>query len=280
MSRLINAGLARLFKNRVFYGVVIFAAVFGIIQGMPGRNRDVFYLDSMLVAFSVISGMVSALFTGLFLGTEYSDGTVRNKLIVGHGRLSIYISGFIVSCIANLIFTAVYYVCVLAVGLAMGGEFQADMKIIAVCALCGMMIAIASTAVMTLLGYIITSRSRCITACFLIAICLVVGSAYINGKLEEPEFYDQYIVTNENGVPSQVESVPNPNYVDGTERKVLETVLQLIPNGQAIMLTSMFDEAVTDEVTDALYRWMGYSALFTAVVTIAGTGLFRRKNIN
>ena len=36
MSRLINAGFARLFKNKVFYVIVIFSAVFGILQGTPG----------------------------------------------------------------------------------------------------------------------------------------------------------------------------------------------------------------------------------------------------
>ena len=113
MSRLINAGFARLFKNKVFYVIVIFSAVFGILQGTPGAldkmDGATFYIDSQFISFAIVSGVISACFTGLFLGTEYSDGTVRNKLIVGHGRLNIYISNLAVCCAANLIFIAVYW---------------------------------------------------------------------------------------------------------------------------------------------------------------------------
>lgn len=279
MSRLINAGFARLFKNKVFYGVAALSLIFGIVQGMPGRNQEVYYLDWMLVAFSVASGIVSALFTGLFLGTEYSDGTVRNKLIIGHGRVAVYFSGLIVCGAANLIFTALYYAGVLGAGFICGGKFQTDGKLLVICALCGLMIALASTAVMTFWGYVISSRSKCITACFIIAIALAMGSAYINGRLEQPEFYDQYLMTNDEGVPTQVESVPNPNYVSGTERKVLETILEITPTGQAILLNLMFDDEVTEEAVGTLCRWIGYSALFTAVASGAGICVFRRKDI-
>lgn len=271
-------------RSRLFYIVLIFSIGYGILVGAPeilySSGESGFVMDGRLVAFSVMAGLVSAVFTGLFSGTEYSDGTIRNKLIVGHGRTAIYISGFIVCLCANLIFTAAYYASVTVTGLLNGGRFETDGKILAVCVICGLMIAMASTAVMVLLAALISSRAICITACILAAIAFIVGSAYINQKLEAPEYYDQYIAVGENGVPQQVDKVPNPAYVSGTERKVLETALDILPNGQAMLLTAMFDEGeASDEVLNTLYRWIAYSAAFTAVFTAAGAAAFGRKEI-
>ena len=283
MSRLINAGFARLFKNKVFYVIVIFSAVFGILQGTPGAldkmDGATFYIDSQFISFAIVSGVISACFTGLFLGTEYSDGTVRNKLIVGHGRLDIYISNLAVCCAANLIFIAVYYISVLIAALPQGGKFMTDGKILVLYAICGVMISVAFTAVMVFLGSAIGSRSRCVVACFVLAIGLAFASAYINGRLQEPETYDRYI-TAANGEFSAVETVPNPGYVEGAARKALETSLEILPSGQATILVSTLSIGDTPvEEADALYKWMGYSALFAAVFTAMGIGVFRRKDI-
>ena len=283
MSRLVNAGFARLFKNKVFYGVVIFAAVFGILQGTPGvldkMDGATFYIDSQFLSFSLLSGVVSACFTGLFLGTEYSDGTMRNKLIVGHGRLSIYFSNFIVCCVANLIFTAVYDTSTLITGLSQGGEFMTDVKILVLYAICGMLIAASINAMMVLLSSVKGSRSRSVVACFILAIGVAFASAYINGRLQEPETYDRYI-TDANGEFSAVETVPNPGYVEGAARKAMETSLEILPSGQATVIVSTLsygDEPVEEAGT--LYKWMGYSALFAAAFTAAGIGVFRKKDI-
>lgn len=49
-------------------------------------------LDDRFFAYSFFIGILSAIFCSLFTGTEYSDGTIRNKIVVGHSRISIYLS--------------------------------------------------------------------------------------------------------------------------------------------------------------------------------------------
>ena len=45
-------------------------------------------------------GLVAAILTSMFIGSEYSDGTIRNKLVVGHSRMRIYLANLIVCSVA------------------------------------------------------------------------------------------------------------------------------------------------------------------------------------
>ena len=49
-------------------------------------------MDKMMLNYINIIGLFMAMFTSLFIGTEYDYGTIRNKIIVGHSRTSIYFS--------------------------------------------------------------------------------------------------------------------------------------------------------------------------------------------
>ena len=81
-----------------------------------------------------------------------------------------------------------------------------------------------------------------------LALVLLVSGSFIHQKLGEPKLYDNYVTVNEMGIPIQVEQLPNPQYIEGTPRIVLEVLSDLLPSGQAIQLTDAFDtEGMTDE---------------------------------
>ena len=54
-----------------------------------------------------VVGILISIFYSLFLGTEYNDGTIRNKLIVGHKRETIYLASFITGTVAV---TIIYFI--------------------------------------------------------------------------------------------------------------------------------------------------------------------------
>ena len=80
---------------------------------------------------------------------------------------------------------------------------------------------------------------------------------------------------------TQIEQLPNPQYIEGTSRIVLEVLSDLLPSGQAIQLADAFDtEGMTDEsIANAPYRWMGYSLLVTFLTSVLGIALFRKREI-
>ena len=95
MSRLLNAGFSRLKKSKCFRGFMIFMFLFGgYIKIAEFYNQEKYNtsipLDSGLFVYVTVIGILLAAFISLFIGTEYNDGTIRNKLVIGHTRSAIY----------------------------------------------------------------------------------------------------------------------------------------------------------------------------------------------
>ena len=91
MSRLLSADFARLFKNKYFWICSIFMAGFGVFMQVMNyvscvSNNTVPHPDTIFFSFSLLTGILLSAFISLFIGTDYSDGTMRSKLVIGHTR--------------------------------------------------------------------------------------------------------------------------------------------------------------------------------------------------
>ena len=69
----------------------------------------------------------------------------------------------------------------------------------------------------------------------------------------------------------EMEPTPNPRYLSGIIRTVCEVVLELLPTGQALLLS---DAAIEYPV-----RTIALSTVFSIVTLLVGSMLFRRKDI-
>ena len=74
-------------------------------------------ITNVLFIYALTVAILIPAFVSLFVGTEYSDGTIRNKMIIGHTRTCIYLSNLIVSSTAGLGFCISYIVGVIVAGL-------------------------------------------------------------------------------------------------------------------------------------------------------------------
>lgn len=134
---------------------------------------------------------------------------------------------------------------------------------------------------MTLLAILNTNKAGNVVISMVLALVLLVSGAFIDQRLNEPKIYDNYVSVNEIGIPTQVEQLPNPQYIDGTPRVILEVLNDLLPSGQAMQLADAFDtDGMTDEnIANSPYKWMGYSLLVTFLISILGIILFQKKDI-
>lgn len=97
MKKVLSANLIRLMKSKslwfytaAMFGITVWYICFGANAiAIHQTEADVMDYTTFIV------GMIPAfltLFTGFFVGTEYSDKTIRNKLSVGHTRKEVYLS--------------------------------------------------------------------------------------------------------------------------------------------------------------------------------------------
>ena len=97
MINLLNAGFTRLRKNKLFWVLTIFSIGLALLMIYSRYSDmknfgDTVEVEQLIFNYSTSIGIVIAIFTSLFLGVEYSDGVIRNKVSIGHKRTNIYLS--------------------------------------------------------------------------------------------------------------------------------------------------------------------------------------------
>ena len=135
MSRLLVSTFIRMLKKVIFWFLVLCMFAYGVYStlNIASEARMGFVLDGCLFECLPMMGLISAIFTSLFIGSEYSDGTIRNKIIVGHSRIRIYLVNFIVCAIASVLFSLSYTVGVFVIGNMNGGELITETDTIFLC---------------------------------------------------------------------------------------------------------------------------------------------------
>lgn len=275
MRKLMSANLARLWRDRVFWiGMLAMAAysVLSMVNGCRQAARDMsefgYTLEHYYFQGMPVIGIFIAVFTGLFLGTEYSDGTLRNKLIVGHTRAQVYLSNLLTTTTASLLMLAVWFIGGLVGIPALGAWRMGASNLLIYFGISSLMVA-ALSAIFALTGMLLTNRAIAAVVSILICLGIVLSGSMLYNALSEPEMSSGMIVT-QNGV-AMGEPTPNPDYVGGAKRAAYEFMVDFIPAGQGILLA---DLAVARPA-----RMMLSSAAIIALFTLCGLLTFGRKDL-
>ncbi|MCI9487098.1 MAG: ABC transporter permease subunit [Lachnospiraceae bacterium] len=278
MNRLLSAGFVRLKKEKFLWIAVIFMALFGILMSYNAYQYKQEYglepsLGRSLFAYGQFVGILASVFSGLFLGTEYSDGTMRNKLIAGHRRITVYLSGLILNVTAALLMVLSFQLALFAAGaLLLGLEpFSVDTGFLLFHLAGGFLLTVAYCAIFTFISMLVQKRAVASVTAILVSFILLFAGAIVLSRLSEPEYYSSYNITMDSGDVVETEREPNPHYLRGTERKVYEFLLDFLPGAQSLRLSE-----------GGLDHWqpLAYSLLLAVFFTGGGVLLFKRKNLN
>lgn len=280
MRNLLSADFLRLFKNRLFYILLVLAFLFG-----TGMQLYIYFgslksdieprIDNGFFAIAMLISFVVAVFVSLFVGTEYSDGTLRNKII--HGKLTrdIYLSKFIICSFALLLIFAVYYFASLLFGLILCGNFTSEPSSIIIAALTLYLTTCSYIAVFLAIAMNCNKKAVVAVVSLVLTIVLFFTAVAVTSMLNEPEYYPESVYMDENGEFRNEPEQPNPNYPTGVKRKILEIVNDLNPTGQCVQLSGALDESGFVYKTDFLL----YAAGLILISTSVGLIIFKKKDI-
>lgn len=272
MINLLSAYLFRLRKSLLFWMALLVSTALGI--GVPlniwqqfGQFRP--RLDSVFFLYTMIIGILLAVFLPLFFGAEYSDGAIRNKLATGHTRLAVYLSSLMVAVLAALIFCGTYLLLMLAVGIPLLGTPNTPTGVLLTTLAGSALMAGAYCSIYTLINMNVSRKSTAAVSCILLFLALFVIAMAVYNKLNAPEFYHAYEYVDGE---SSFTLMHNPTILDENKRSVYEFLLDLNPMGQAMQY---HDKSPARPVQLSLC-----SLGIIAVTTVAGMALFQRKNLN
>lgn len=278
MSRLLSASFVRLFKNKSFWLCNIFMVILAVVSQFMNWVEAVSYgsdpsPDTTFFFYSLFLGILLSAFISLFIGAEYSSGAMRNKLIIGHSRAAIYLSGLITCIAASAVMCLFYLAAALAVGLPLSGFFDNDIKAVILTALGIFFMGAAFSALCTCIAMLCQSRAVTAVINILLVFILLFAAIYIRARLEQPPTYQvlSYSADGSDSSGENVAEMANPMYLEGTEREVYEVLNDLLPTGQSVQYVNM-------EASNPMLL-MAYSAGVTVVVTAVGIFLFRKKDL-
>lgn len=107
MSKLLNADLSRIFKAKSLYYGMIVSALLAVLFVLLNKEDNVFTSIPESGALVILPFFIGAVLA-LSISTEFTGGTIRNKLIIGHSRVNILLSWAICFAIVTVLFFAVY----------------------------------------------------------------------------------------------------------------------------------------------------------------------------
>lgn len=278
MSKLLRANMARLWKSRIFWLAFVFLTVWGTIQrilirtdtGGPQCLDETFWIITLFI------GVVLSVFISLFVGVEFDDGTIKNKIIMGHTRSEIYFANVTVCIIAGWLMCLGYLISSLLVGIPLLGFFRTELSAVFLQGICVFALIAAYAAIYCFVA--MTTRSRALTAitCLLLAFLLLIAGVRILNQLEQAEGY--YIPNYELGEheiadEQNSEWVPNSEYIRGTERRIYETIFDILPGGQSIQLSGVAD--VSESYMVMLLASLGWVIISSS----CGVVIFRKRDL-
>lgn len=248
MNKLLRADFSRLFKDMVFKLSIAAAFLTGLGSALMRVKNNIDYdgaftmhLDKSFLPLAILLVLVCSAFTSLFLGTEYSEATVRNKVIAGHGRCVICLSGLICSLAATFVIAAAFLLPYYAVGLPTVGFSEDGSKDVVSFTVVFIGMLLAFTSLFAMLVHIVRNKAYSAVCCILLAILMTVAGIWISGRLAEPEYYSAYASTADGGVV-ETKAEKNPNYVDGAGREALRILLDVSSGGQLAQLDGFDSE--------------------------------------
>lgn len=273
MLKLLRADFAVLFKNRLFYiclvGMFAFGAFIGAVQvndyfaGYSHAVQDG-YPVGLLTVFFVI-----AAFVPWFVGTDYSDGTLRNKIVCGHSRSAIYAAHFTASLGGVLLLFAAFLLPYFALEVPFFGAKAYFFREAWIAYARSLAMIVALVALYTMIAMLCRSKAAGATASLIISVLLFGAGLYTYAMLSAPEVFTGTSLTAAGTVEAY--SRPNPNYPRGVFRSVLTFFDRFLPGGQ---IYTIFDAQGAE-----FGIRMGYCGLFILLTTAVGLICFRRENL-
>ena len=286
MGNLLSANFARLKKSKIFWlavaAVLIISAVHCIDTGRralanPTPDPPLEYVCFDVGAF--ISIFIAA-FVSLFLGTEYSEGTIRNKVIIGQKRSAIYLANSIVCGFASAVMCLAWHIGTLA-GLPFFGVWQSGVAAWLIYVLLSILFTIALGAIFCLISHLWTGKATVAVFSIILSLGLILAGSSLYNSLLEPEETRDYITAfdAETGdmqiIPS--DPLPNPNYISEPLRTAYTITLNSLPTGQAILLANVSDSS--DEMLTMPMLQPCASVTIIILFTAVGAAAFKKKDL-
>lgn len=259
MRKLLAADFAQLLRDKVFWAAFAFMIVSTAILVVSTHNMialdnyapGTWTAETSMFCMLPSVGIVNAIWLHLFIGSDYDQGTIRNKFICGHTRRAIFFSHWLIASAGALIILAASLVLGTVLSAHYFQTFALDVSNLCWLFLSCAMLTVAYAAINVALAMNISRKASSVVCGMIVMIGMSTFTSFLEVELS---------------------SVLVSGWTPVTLKDHLILLLyDLLPSGQCSQINAM--------MFDHLARWPLYSLILTVLVTAAGFLLFKRKDI-
>lgn len=257
MMKLLRADFYRMYHSKRIWlcaAVMIVTAIFFVIMQYTAMDYEV-PLSRVIFLPMTFYGIAMAALVSFFIGDDYSEGVIRNKVVAGRSRSAIYMSNMLCVWSACLVIYTVTILVTVAIG---GWYFEKDITQGTFCSyfLLGAFTSIAFGSIFGILSMLVGNKSSSAVVCMFLAFLMLFLCLHTNQAIVQQPY--------KNGMV-------NPHYIDGIKRALYEILHDMNPFGQVAQLSAM---TCLNQI-----RWMVFDILWVVIAVGLGEVFFERKDI-
>lgn len=259
MRKLLAADFAQLLRDKVFGAAFAFMIVSTAILVVSTHNMialdnyapGTWTAETSMFCMLPSVGIVNAIWLHLFIGSDYDQGTIRNKFICGHTRRAIFFSHWLIASAGALIILAASLVLGTVLSAHYFQTFALDVSNLCWLFLSCAMLTVAYAAINVALAMNISHKASSVVCGMIVMLVLSIFASYLEVMLSSTLVSGWTPVT--------------------LKDHLILFIYDLLPSGQCSQINAM--------MFDHLARWPLYSLILIVLVTAAGYLLFRQKDI-
>ena len=145
----------------------------------------------------------------VYLGTEFSEGTIRNKLVTGRSKTAVYLSSLLACMTASVLLAALYLALVGAAAAPTGLPLKMPAGQLLPLACYGLLALVASASLVTMAAMLIRNETKTVIITLSAALFAMFLIGFLTARLGELEFT---VVYDELGRDA-AGMIPNPGYL-------------------------------------------------------------------
>lgn len=266
MSKLLRAGFRRYMRSFLFWISSVIAIGVGIYSGYLICNN--FYMED--ITFMILP-IVETILISLMIGREYSDGIFRNKIVAGYRKGTIFLSETILALGNCLWFFLLKTVAFSITNSDLMKKMQTSELLLILLGF--LLITITFTAITVFISCTVSNRAFSVVINIVLVLCIIFSSDYIDGKLQMPKYMDVGVVVEEKTEEPIWINEPNPGYIDGFSRNILETVQNSLPYGQIRRYENMLSPGFVPNLNQLKFSKVQSTMMYTLPLYSLGTTL-------
>lgn len=277
MIRLLRENIARVLKSAtfwIFFGAYVLYSILTpiIIRFFP---YDPIYHSSMqlltlcygVIGIPVPAACVAFICTVVF-GSDFLNGTLKNKIIVGHKKSQIYAANLLTTSLIAIALQIVYLLFFCVITLPLFGKITAPAKNVILLLTDGTLMILAYSSIFTF----ITMTSKNALVAMLVSLALIIASYFVTLFVSDAIMnIPTYIEVDAEfwGIPYK-KQVPNPDYPSKIEWGLYNFMMDFLPTGQNVRINYLNE-----------YRWQPtlYSLGWIGATSCVGILIFNKSNI-